>query len=228
MKKLVLGLIFGFAANTASAGLIAQYSIQDYNNGAGPHGLWTNGHSYGGDNTFEISSGLFSIFDHAGVYTATFDAIAFNSKDHKAVINLDLTDFEELTANVTYKKEGGKDPIHIVEDPLALASPTNEDIDYFKVLSGTVDIFNVGPNPEVLVNSFSMMNCCAPVFQFGNGANAKNPNEFGASAWINTSKTGAGHWDLNVSLVAVPEPSTIALFGLGLLGMGFARRRKKT
>ena len=26
--------------------------------------------------------------------------------------------------------------------------------------------------------------------------------------------------------VAVPEPGTLALFGLGLMGLGFARRRK--
>jgi choice-of-anchor C domain-containing protein len=30
----------------------------------------------------------------------------------------------------------------------------------------------------------------------------------------------------NVSVVAVPEPSIIALFGLGLVGIGFARRRQ--
>ncbi len=30
----------------------------------------------------------------------------------------------------------------------------------------------------------------------------------------------------NVSLVAVTEPATIALFGLGLVGLGFARRRQ--
>jgi hypothetical protein len=39
-----------------------------------------------------------------------------------------------------------------------------------------------------------------------------------------------GSYTLNVSLLAasVPEPTTIALFGIGLAGLGFSRRRKRT
>lgn len=72
-----------------------------------------------------------------------------------------------------------------------------------------------------------MMNCCDPVFQFGIGADAKNKTEFGGSAWVNTSKTASGHWDLNVALVSVPEPSVLALMGLGLFGLGISRRKVK-
>jgi hypothetical protein len=41
----------------------------------------------------------------------------------------------------------------------------------------------------------------------------------------------SGHWDLNLAFGApvttteVPEPGVVALFGMGLLGLGLARRR---
>jgi hypothetical protein len=44
---------------------------------------------------------------------------------------------------------------------------------------------------------------------------------------ITPSSTQGGGFDIDsVSVTAVPEPSIIALFGLGLVGLGFARRRR--
>ncbi len=45
----------------------------------------------------------------------------------------------------------------------------------------------------------------------------------------NTADQGAQNWALwTKSSVAVPEPSTLALLGIGLFGIGISRRRKKT
>ena len=39
---------------------------------------------------------------------------------------------------------------------------------------------------------------------------------------------GAGYRTYSANVTAVPEPSIIALFGLGLFGIGFARRRMRS
>jgi hypothetical protein len=51
---------------------------------------------------------------------------------------------------------------------------------------------------------------------------------FGAVGSMDGSYVGLDHrFIANFSAAAVPEPGTLALFGIGLLGIGAARRRKK-
>ena len=58
-------------------------------------------------------------------------------------------------------------------------------------------------------------------FQVGIGANDKN-GLLGASVWLDI---GGQNWDINVNLAQVPAPASLALFGLGLIGLGMVRRR---
>jgi hypothetical protein len=69
-------------------------------------------------------------------------------------------------------------------------------------------------------------------FQFGNGANAKNRNEFGGSALLTSTGPNmiSDHWDLNLALTDVtstdvPVSNSLALMSIGLLGF-FVRKRK--
>ena len=74
-------------------------------------------------------------------------------------------------------------------------------------------------------------------FQIGIGANGKNIN-FGASSWFSYDVNGQDIFgntpasgiqaDINIDLLHAPEPGTVMLFGVGLLGMvGYTWHRRK-
>ena len=202
MKKIIIGaLVVYFSMCTAQAGIIAKYQVGNYNFGNAAHGLYTFG-AYN-PQAFTIDA-LFTVFDNNGHITATLDGSLANA-NHSGTINLDFDDWRD---NFNYKVEGG-------------ANNGGINADFFVDISGTININNT---------QFSISNCdqCGYAFQYGLGANAKNPNELGASAWIqHAGHTGTQHWDLNVGFSAVPEPGILMLISLGLIGLVLNKRKQQ-
>tara|TARA_R110000787_G_scaffold50776_3_gene120719 strand:- start:82 stop:798 length:717 start_codon:yes stop_codon:yes gene_type:complete len=224
----VATLLIGNAANASVVYLVSNTSV--VNCGSAPHGLWTGGQNFSGGscgNYYSIGNGAIFTLNNddadSANWTGSLNGLAVNPQGVSAQFNLTLTDFAEVG---NYKTESG----------VAYNSATDTpDIDFFETIAGTID-FTVG------TSSFTYtINPADPVpgglnFQFGLGANAKNPNEFGGSVWLNMlDENGApvgGHFDLNLTFAVqetsteVPEPGALVILGLGLISLGVGRRRK--
>ncbi len=210
MKKIIISALIAFFSMsvTAQAGIIANYKVSNYNAGTAKHGLYTFGDFVPQEFTIDA---IFTIFENNGVKTATLDGTLTNAS-HSGTINLDLDNWQDT---FNYKVEGG-------------ANNGGVNADYFVGISGEISIDG---NPLLIANCVA----CGYAFQYGIGANAKNPTELGASAWIqHENQTGTQHWDLNLSFTdspvpptSVPEPGVLILISLGLFGLVLNTRRRQ-
>lgn len=227
MNKWISGILAGaglLAALSATAQATTVYNVQStsaINCGSAPHGLWTGQQNFSGGscgNYYDIA-GVFTVNDDdadTNNWTGSFNAFAINPQGTTANIQLTFSDFAE-TGN--YKKENGANYDVNTDTP---------DIDFFESIAGTIEIDSVTYTVSGFAGGFA--------FQWGPGGNAKDANEFGGSSWLLMAGPGGqlpGHWDLNLTFASpntttdVPEPGAVAVFGLGLLGLGLARRRMR-
>jgi len=212
-----------FGLQGASAAVVYNISSTGVTNCTNaPHGLWTNGMqlptSGNCNQYYDIAPGTVFTFNNPGAssgWTGSITGTAVNPSNVTATINLQLTDFRDDLSGTgqTCKQEGGAP-----YDPATM--------DFFLNMDGIISI----DGTDYAVDSIAG----GHAFQWGIGANAKSPTEFGGSVWLNMAGVTSGHWDLNLVFGAptendnIPEPGMLALFGLGLAAVGFTARRKRT
>ena len=177
----------------------------------GPHGLWTNetlGTPSCGANYFSIS-GTLTQFDDG---TATLFATAINPDNVEAVIDLTFGGYTEDHTSLPLKTGGG--------------SANVADWVFYTTVAGTIEIDGLGTFDALGLTGGHGL-------QIGWGANDKT-TDFGASAWLDMGHAQSideyvnlnGHWDLNLDLVAVPEPSALLLLATGLVSISVFRRKR--
>ena len=219
------GVLAGLSGMAQASEVYFVQSTSVVNCGSAAHGLWTGGQNFSGGtcgNYYDISGTFTLNNDDASTanWSGSIVATAINPQGVTASVNIALSNFAETAK---YKTEGGVSYDQNTDTP---------DIDFFQKICGMIEIDD--GSTTVLCDVDGPAGGYS--FQWGQGGNAKDASEFGGSAWLLMSQGGnsvSGHWDLNLAFASpptsteVPEPGMAVLFGMGLLGLGIARRRSR-
>lgn len=211
LKSTISALLFGFCAMSANAAIITLGTIdKEYGSAIGRGDKA----STGGKSCDTLNAASITVRDSDPKSCARFtDTFDFSGMNYKSIDNLKLTLSFSDTNDLNYFL--GFIPVAedwrlIIADSTGKSSNQLLDMTNKKGVSSQTFMINASTHANVFTNISN---------------NGKFQMWFGDEAW------GANNFTLRsatleVTGTAVPEPSSIALFGISMLGVAFARRRK--
>ena len=174
--------------------------------------LWADTTGY-----FEIQNGSGRGFSYSGIHKIGESSFTYSSLSGRLNVDLNTVGLISLT-NITGTLTASQGTIEITGGELSKQSNG--------FASGFLDYTLTGPLTESgTFNFVAQQECCSRTIN--DGPNHLTLNGF--TLWGGNSPTNGT--DLGIDLVggqyvATPEPSTILLFGTGLLALPFLRRKK--
>ena len=155
-----------------------------------------------------------------------------------------LTPFAAQATLINFDATGSADVSGFVQwDDSALGGSNSNITDLsLTVLGVSFDLGNVDTGASTIISGLTIVNGAGALASDGTYTIAFFPDGFGGSTPDGDASLafdsdgsftfGGSGWDTFLPVkwepTSVPEPATLALFGLGLAGLGFSRRRKRT
>lgn len=234
ISKLTLGLALSVLASAALAVPVGSWDAYDAKKS---HGIWFNKKlKYNGkkDRTFNIQAGTMFTVDATGA--AYLTGSAYSSKlgggfNFNVGFNW-LCNGVSAQAGTCGPVQANQTSFGGVSVPLAQQASW----DFFE-MAGPQTLTGFGNLSGLDITITQYPGDGSKPFRIGEGANWFDLNQYGGSGWFSVSSilnnsnaktNGVSRGDFNLDLVAVPEPSTVFLMGLGLVGVGLTRRLKKS